>query len=333
MTTLTSPLDLLAAVPFLIGFVPENSIVLIGLRDSAIEVAMRVDFPDEADAELNSTLSSHLTENKIESALLVSYIPDRPCEVDLVIKTLSEAIESIGVQLRESLIVVGNRWRSLVCQDETCCPEAGSEIPDLNNSRISVEQISLGNPMPFKDEKLMVDSIAPAPQDLEIFEEIASLSKSSESLSTHELQKQGAEAFVDLVSDFQAEGLCRDKKLIALVIFRMQDLQVRDFALGTVSEEKLNFYSDFFRWLLKISPEGYVAPIATLFAAVSYERGDGAIAHRAIDRALEDSPNYSLALLLRQVFATGRNPEIFRAMRAQLHPKVCDAIFSGSMSA
>ncbi len=87
MTTLTSPLDLLAAVPFLIGFVPENSIVLIGLRDSAIEVAMRVDFPDEADAELNSTLSSHLTENKIESALLVSYIPDRPCEVDLVIKT------------------------------------------------------------------------------------------------------------------------------------------------------------------------------------------------------------------------------------------------------
>ena len=73
---------------------------------------MRVDFPNEADPELNAKLSSHLRDNAIESALLVSYIPDSPSEVDLVIKTLSEAIESVGVEIRESLIVVGDRWRS-----------------------------------------------------------------------------------------------------------------------------------------------------------------------------------------------------------------------------
>jgi hypothetical protein len=333
MTTLTSPIDLLAAVPFLIGFQPESSIVLIGLRESSIEVAMRVDFPNEADPELNAKLSSHLRDNAIESALLVSYIPDSPSEVDLVIKTLSEAIESVGVEIRESLIVVGDRWRSLICDDTECCPEEGQPLPDLSTSRITAEQISLGNPLPFKDESMMVESLLPMSLDPEVDDEITRCLEFSKNMTTGEIQKQGAESFLDLVSDFQADGICRDKKLIALVLVRLHDLQVRDFALGTVSEEKLHLYSDFFKWLLKSAPKGYVAPAATLFAAVSYERGDGAIAHRAINRALEDLPNYSLALLLRQVFTTGRNPEFFRVMRAELHPKVCDAIFSGSMSA
>ena len=33
MTTLTSPHDLLAAIPFLIGYHPENSLVLVALKD------------------------------------------------------------------------------------------------------------------------------------------------------------------------------------------------------------------------------------------------------------------------------------------------------------
>ncbi len=32
MTTLTSPHDLLAAVPFLIGYHPENSLVIIAIK-------------------------------------------------------------------------------------------------------------------------------------------------------------------------------------------------------------------------------------------------------------------------------------------------------------
>ena len=47
MTTLTSPHDLLAAVPFLIGYHPENSLVLIALSDDAIGMAMRVDLPHD----------------------------------------------------------------------------------------------------------------------------------------------------------------------------------------------------------------------------------------------------------------------------------------------
>ncbi|MTA21263.1 MAG: DUF4192 family protein, partial [Actinobacteria bacterium] len=42
MPTLTSANDLITAVPFLIGFHPTNSIVLVSVKDGAIGVAMRI---------------------------------------------------------------------------------------------------------------------------------------------------------------------------------------------------------------------------------------------------------------------------------------------------
>ncbi|MEJ0014361.1 MAG: DUF4192 family protein [Actinomycetota bacterium] len=87
---------------------------------------------------------------------------------------------------------------------------------------------------------------------------------------------------------------------------------------------------DMWRWLLRIAPRGYVAPVSTIFAAMSYERGDGALAQRALDRAFEDSPKYQMAKLLRRTFAAGWPPSAFTQMRADLHPKICAAIFGDS---
>ena len=43
MTTLTSPHDLMAAVPFLLGYQPLDSIVIITLKDDAVGMAMRIE--------------------------------------------------------------------------------------------------------------------------------------------------------------------------------------------------------------------------------------------------------------------------------------------------
>ena len=140
------------------------------------------------------------------------------------------------------------------------------------------------------------------------------------------------EFYRPLLSASVKRCLNRDKKLIALVLVRLQDLQVRDFALGSVSNETLDIYFNAWRWLLRNAPLGYVAPVANLFAAVAYERGDGALAHRALDRAESDEPGYAMTPLLRKVFISGWSPSTFAAMRSELHPRICDAIFSGSIN-
>jgi hypothetical protein len=81
------------------------------------------------------------------------------------------------------------------------------------------------------------------------------------------------------------------------------------------------------RELLVSAPPGFVAPIASVFAALAYERGDGELAHKALDRALADDSRYSLAILLRRVFSAGWPAQSFTVMRRDLHPKVVTVIF------
>lgn len=333
MTTLTSPIDLLSAVPFMIGFTPEDSLVVMGLRSESVEVAMRIDFPDTIDPDQISVIVNHLHTNQIEEALLVSYIPDAVTDADVVIKALSDALESGGFPLRESLIVVAGRWRSLVCGDSDCCPMEGQPLPSLDSSRIAAEQIALGHPLPYLDERSMVESLEPFPADPEIDSWIASIPELDYETEHQSGQREGAEALVDFVGDFSTDGICRDKRLIALLLVRLRDLQVRDFALGSVNEERFQNYFDSYRWLLRSAPKGYVAPIASIFAAICYERGDGAMAQRVLNRALDDDREYPLATLLREVFTRGKRPEIFREMRQELHPKVCEAIFGSTIQA
>ena len=111
------------------------------------------------------------------------------------------------------------------------------------------------------------------------------------------------------------------------MIGRLSDIQVRDFALGSHTDESADYYWAMWRDLLRIAPRGFVAPIACLFAAMAYERGEGALAHKGLDRGLGDDDQYSLAHLLRRVFTAGWPPQSFSAMRIELHPKVVAAIF------
>ena len=137
MTTLTSPHDLLAAIPFLVGFKPEDSIILISIRDGSVSMAMRVDFPDSLGNEEVSTLISHLERDKADAVLAIFYLPDAPTDSTSIVQALTSAIEAHGLHLRESIIVSAGRWRSLLCDDKECCPESGSAMPELSGSRIA----------------------------------------------------------------------------------------------------------------------------------------------------------------------------------------------------
>mgnify|MGYP003704910907 CR=1 FL=1 len=141
------------------------------------------------------------------------------------------------------------------------------------------------------------------------------------------LQRDGAESVLLLADHYVQDGSCTEMELIARVLGRLSDIQVRDFALGCHDESSLAAHLQMWRQLLKLAPPKFVAPVATLFAALAYENGEGAMAHRALDRALLDQPDYSLACLLRRVFSSGWPPSGFAQLRSELHPKVASTIF------
>ena len=329
MTTLTSPHDLLAAIPFLIGYHPQDSLVLVALKDEAVGMAMRVDMPVGVSAEGYDLLASHFLRDGADGAFIVAYVGASAVDPENVLINTSAALVRAGIDIKESLIVRNNRFRSMICSDLACCPPEGSAIPDLGSSRIAAEHVIAGHPMPFENVDGLVQSIAALPSSFESVwaDEVQAFWVSSDSEEIQELQRDGATAIIDLVGEYREGRGAEDRELAARVIGRLSDIQVRDFALGSHTDESADYYWAMWRDLLRIAPRGFVAPIACLFAAMAYERGEGALAHKGLDRGLGDDDQYSLAHLLRRVFTAGWPPQSFSAMRTELHPKVVAAIF------
>jgi len=329
MTTLTSPHDLLAAIPFLIGYHPQDSLVLVALKDEAVGMAMRVDIPVGVSAEGYDLLASHFLRDGADGAFIVAYVGEGAVDPENVLINTSAALVRAGIDIKESLIVRNDRFRSMICSDLTCCPPEGSAVPDLGSSRIAAEHVIAGHPMPFENVDGLVQSIAALPSSFESVwaDEVQAFWVSSDSEEIQELQRDGATAIIDLVGEYREGRGAEDRELAARVIGRLSDIQVRDFALGSHTDESADYYWAMWRDLLRIAPRGFVAPIACLFAAMAYERGEGALAHKGLDRGLGDDDQYSLAHLLRRVFTAGWPPQSFSAMRIELHPKVVAAIF------
>ncbi len=167
----------------------------------------------------------------------------------------------------------------------------------------------------------------PLATDIEFVECVNTFSLTADSSDLNVLQRDGATAVIDLAMQFADRGYNCDIELMSQVIGRLSDIQVRDFAMGTHNAETFDIYWNMWLYLLRSAPNGYVAPVACLFATLAYERGDNELAYRALDRATVDDPKYALTILLRRVFGSGWPAAAFAAMRVELHPKVTAGIF------
>jgi hypothetical protein len=80
-------------------------------------------------------------------------------------------------------------------------------------------------------------------------------------------QRLGAIAVNQLVTNFSKATHENDLELIAFVLVRLKDLQVRDYAMGLVTEENIDQQFNLWYWLMNMAPNGYIAPVACIIAA------------------------------------------------------------------
>lgn len=140
-------------------------------------------------------------------------------------------------------------------------------------------------------------------------------------------QREGVEALKRVIADLSLTGSLPDPATIALLLVRLRDLQVRDFALGCMKESELEEHRHLWQQIIAMTPERFLAPPATILAAIAYECGDHVCARESLEKALEVDSSYPLALLLQRVFKAEWPAQTFATMRNELHPKITAAIF------
>ena len=75
--------------------------------------------------------------------------------------------------------------------------------------------------------------------------------------------------------------------------------------------------------VVRAAPPGHVAPGATLLGLVAWLSGDGALGTVALERALDDDPDYRLALLARDLLSSGLDPRRWRETATDLTEEAC----------
>jgi hypothetical protein len=149
----SDPRELLALVPFQLGFVPQESAVVVGVRPPRGQVGLvaRVDLGDLADPrtgpDVARMLVAHLANDGAEFAVLVLYtaldLQQHPAVGDEVAALLGDAARGV-LQLQGCWVVGPAGFYGLGCVDPGCCPPGGRGNAELESAQIGAEMVLLG---------------------------------------------------------------------------------------------------------------------------------------------------------------------------------------------
>ncbi|MEV1331683.1 DUF4192 domain-containing protein [Micromonospora costi] len=310
-----SPADLLAAVPYLLGFHPADSVVVVALRGRRIVFAARADLPATPDDPAHPArhLAGVVRRQRVDAATVVGYGP--AARVTPTVDAVRAALGEFGLTVLDALRVTDGRWWSYLCAEPGCCPPDGRPY-DPGTSQVTASAVLAGQ-VALPDRAALAARVAPvdgparaamrratdeAERRLVRLVEAGSAGDRPGGRSLHDA---GVAAVRDaLRRQRRGERLGDDE--VAWLTLLLTHLPVRDHAWERTDgrDRDVALWADVLR---RAEPELTAAP-ASLLAFAAWRAGEGALAAVALERALAEHPDYSLALLLDDLLRRGVPP-------------------------
>jgi hypothetical protein len=153
---LLEPRELLAFLPYQLGFQPSESLVAISLRGRQAHVGLvaRVDLDDLGDEEggpgLARALVGHLDADRAQAYALVVYSADGVGAPGATTIRAIKAVEHLRVAAEAHLpergawVVTPTGYSALGCADERCCPPGGRPLAELESTVIGAHMVLAG---------------------------------------------------------------------------------------------------------------------------------------------------------------------------------------------
>ncbi|MFA1545852.1 DUF4192 domain-containing protein [Actinomadura chokoriensis] len=299
--------DAIAAVPYLLGFHPSRSLVVIGFegRDHGT-CAVRLDLPA---ADAAGRVAALLAGNGFARSLLLGYGP--AAEVRESAAPMREALASAGVPVAEAIRVADGRWWSLTC-DRECCPPEGTPY-DISASALAAQATYAGH-VALADRAELVRSVQPLDDPVRAAMRQATARAERRHLARDPSPTTVEEdlAFLLVLLTHARTGVRPTDDEVAWLGVLLADLRLRDEAWIRIDEEAPAADIAFWRDILRRVEEPRAPAPASLLAFAAYSAGDGGLANVALQRALDADPAYSMALILCEVINAGIPPSQLR---------------------
>ncbi|MCC9197817.1 DUF4192 domain-containing protein [Arthrobacter sp. zg-Y820] len=149
----SGPMDILAFIPHSLGFVPQESMVLMTMDSARLGATLRLDLPPaglnhtDFAARVTELLRSDRAANGVLMALYTNLAwqqPEVPPYCPLVTE-LGEHLAEAGLPIRDGWLVSAHAWREYFCTDSSCCPWPGHSLGLIADSTLSAEMVYRGS--------------------------------------------------------------------------------------------------------------------------------------------------------------------------------------------
>ena len=168
----SEPRELLALIPYQLGFEPTSSAVVLSVRRtrSRIGLVARVDLADLQDPDrgpqVARSLVGHLVQDGARSTVLVLYT-DADLQADpgpgrVAREHLATAAEHFLGE-PDVWVVTPHGYYALDCGDAACCPPGGRPLTDLQSTQVGAQMVLTGvQVVASRDQLVRLDPAHPA---------------------------------------------------------------------------------------------------------------------------------------------------------------------------
>lgn len=304
--TARNVIDLIAVAPHVLGFRPQDDIVLMAFGSPAGPFHARVDLPDVADDqhEVTELLVGAAVRNQVDCAAVLIYSTDAELS-RLQGRLLVDRLTAAGIGVIDVARVEPDRYFLPLEDDAQGTPYDISGHPFtaqrvfegavVEASREALVDTLVGTDEDDRDEvgRAAAGWDAPAPADAQWL--------------THCVRAQvrsghGGGPRLDAVDAGRLLGLC-------------QSVRLRDLAWSEMTRANATAQVELWRDLVRRAPDGLLPPAASLLGFAAWLAGDGALAWCALDRCAEVDPDYSMAHCIADLLLGAVPPSVWADMR------------------
>jgi len=327
--TVRGPADLIQTVPFLLGFQPEQSLVLVGLDAGQVVVTVRIDLPGIGhDGTLRAAITAMHDgggHDLVAAVFANGPVPD-PTQslpwVDVLADVLAEA-ERAGCTVLDGLLVVDRRYWSYLCTNETCCPADGRDLP--GDSTPVVAAATYAGMVALPSRSSVESLLDPLPDDVRA-ELVAAIELCdngyaemllSGSGERHDRSVKRAIFAAARAADLPgADAGDRSREDVVRFGVALRRYPIRDAVWMAIDDGRIDG-RELWRTMALRLPSPYDAAPLFLFGWANWRAGNGALAGIAAERAVASDPTYTAADLLLAALSRGVDPRRLPRLRTR----------------
>lgn len=315
---LSHPGALIAALPAVLGFVPENSLVLVSLGDGQLGSVMRVDLSEEL-VERVEHLAEVAAAAAPEAVIAVivdadgAYCPSCNEEYRQLAAALAEALSQHHIELWATHVVdrvaIGGRWRcaegcgsSGLVDDPAASPLAAAAV--LEGRRLYPRRADL-QAVIAPDDPPRTAALAG------VVRQQAARRRAAHRAHPVRCTRGDVETVMAAAARVAAGERLSDTEMATLGC-ALTDAQVRDILYALAVGESAGEVESLWALLARTLPPPWRVEALVLIAFSAYARGDGPLAGVSLQEALRGAPEHRMAGMLDTALQSGLRPEDIR---------------------